>query len=106
MLARSIIVEVTYRPEAVTIKVHLKTNFICACKTNQPKVNGVEKSGSDQPLASSLQILWLPERVRLPRLAFRQSYRFGELRQRLRLGASREASQRHCLYEPIALDHA
>ncbi|CDM62434.1 hypothetical protein LPU83_pLPU83d_1064 (plasmid) [Rhizobium favelukesii] len=37
-------------------------------------------------------VLWLPERLRRPRLAFRQSHRFGEFRQHLGLGARREAS--------------
>lgn len=51
-------------------------------------------------------VLWLPERVRLLRRAFRQSHRFGEFRQRLGLAACREAGEWHRLYESVAFDCA
>jgi hypothetical protein len=70
------------------------------------KVNGEKKAAVTGPMLQCSLVpgrsaarkrvaqgfLWLPERVRLPRLAFRQSHRFGEFRQRLGLGARREAS--------------
>jgi hypothetical protein len=107
------------RAEAVTTKARLKTNLVekqpifwvtarsARVRLISRKVNEEEKSGrhrtnvagarwyrSDQRLASALHraVLWLPERVRLPCLAFRQSHRFGEFRQHLGLGARREAS--------------
>jgi hypothetical protein len=73
-----------------TVRAALQT-FASSCQTLSDSARWYR---GDQRLARALHraVLWLPERLRLPRLAFRQSHKFGEFRKRLRLGARREAS--------------